>query len=66
MVAAGILTIMFYVLVPISLGIGFVVGAANDNEDPFFVSFFVAWVFGVLGSISLVAFAIMAVMQALS
>lgn len=66
MVIAGIATIVFFVLVVVSLGIGFLVGAANDDEDVFVLGLLVAWIFGALGSISLVAFGIMAVMQALN
>lgn len=66
MVVAGILTIVFFVLVVISLGVGFIIGVNNDSEDPFFVGFGVAWIFAALGSISLLAFVILAVMQALS
>lgn len=66
MVVAGILTIVFFLLVPISIAVGFFTGINKDDEDIFVISFLIAWVFGVLGSISLIAFAILAVMQALN
>lgn len=66
MVIAGIATIVFFVLTIVAVGIGFFVGAANDDEDAFILGFIVAWIFAALGSISLLTFAILAVMQALN
>lgn len=62
MVVAGILAITFYILLAVSFVVGFIISARGD-DDMMFVAFIAAWFFGVLGTISLIAFAVTAMIQ---
>lgn len=63
MVVAGILAITFYILLAVSFVVGFIISAKRGDDDMMFVAFIAAWFFGVLGTISLIAFAVTAIIQ---
>jgi hypothetical protein len=66
MVAAGVLAITFFVLLAASLIAGIIISANSGDDDAMVIAAVVAWFSGLLGSISLIAFAIFAVIKVLS
>jgi len=66
MVVAGVLAVIFFVLLAISLIAGIVISAEQGDDDAMFVAFIVAWFSGLLGTISLIAFAVFTVIEVVS